>query len=96
MTTNFNLILDRLGPGSTTAALSPGAYRGGSVKYATGVEGVEGVEGRRAGKTGENKKVAKVETAIGTWNVRTLKACGKAEVLVQEMDRLELEHFRHI
>eukprot|EP00795_Rhopilema_esculentum_P006996 gene6996-biopygen8422 len=42
----------------------------------------------RAGRAGGNRKVAKVETAIGTWNVRTLKACGKAEVLVQEMDRL--------
>ena len=88
MTTNFNLIRDRSGPGSTTAALSPGASREGSVKYATRVEVVEGVEGRRAGRAGGNRKVAKVETAIGTWNVRTLKACGKAEVLVQEMDRL--------
>ena len=39
---------------------------------------------------GENLriKIAKVETMIGTWNVKKSRQCGKMEVLAQEMDRM--------
>lgn len=75
MTTEINLIPDRSGPGIKTAALSFGPSREGSVKYATGDETSE-------------RNVTKVETVIGTWNVRSLSQCGKAELLVHEMDNL--------
>ncbi|XP_037780246.1 uncharacterized protein LOC119576673 [Penaeus monodon] len=75
MTTEINLIPDRSGPGIKTAALSFGPSREGSVKYATGDETSE-------------RNVTKVETVIGIWNVRSLNQCGKAELLVHEMDNL--------
>ncbi|XP_037774570.1 craniofacial development protein 2-like [Penaeus monodon] len=55
--------------------ISFGPSREGSVKYATGDETSE-------------RNVTKVETVIGTWNVRSLSQCGKAELLVHEMDNL--------
>jgi len=55
--------------------ISFGPSREGSVKYATG------------DKTSE-RNVTKVETVIGTWIVRSLSQCGKAELLVHEMDNL--------
>lgn len=77
MTTKTNLIPDRSGPGSTTAALPSDPSRGGSGKFATGEENLD------------RQNVAKVEMVIATWNVRTLRESGKVDVLVQEMNQLE-------
>ncbi len=73
MALNKNLIPDRSGPGSTTAALSFDVCRGGSEKYAT---------------SSQNSKlsITKQWTTIATWNVRTLKDDGKIELLVNEMN----------
>ena len=75
MTTTINLIPDRSGPGLTTAALSLGHPGRGSDKWATGVET-------------ERRRIAKINTMIGTWNVRSLRQSGKMELLVEEMDHL--------
>ncbi len=69
------LIPDRSGPGITTAALPFGPSREGSEKLATGKETTR-------------RNIAKVETVIGTWNVRPVSQAGNVEVLVQEMDQL--------
>ena len=87
MTLKTNLIPDRSGPGSTTAALPSGPSREGSEKFATGDEWRNEC---RETKEERNLKrnVAKEEMMIGTWNVRSLRQCGKMEVLVQEMDQM--------
>lgn len=75
---------DRSGPGITTAAPFFGSSRGDGEKCATG-----GEARAKAGEGGGEplkRKVAKEETVIGTWNVRTLKQSGKMEVLVNEME----------
>ena len=70
-------IPDRSRPGSTTAALSIGGTQDGSVKYATGT------------KTKTALKLTTDQVTIGTWNVRTLYACGKLKELEQA-----LSHYR--
>ena len=76
MTTIINHIPDRSGPGSTTTALPLGHPRRGSDKWATGVEAVR-------------RRIVKVNTMIGTWNVRSLRQSGKVEMLVEELDHLK-------
>ena len=59
---------DRSGPGLTTTALSTEEPQGGcSDKSATGAN--------------QAFKLASKKTIIGTWNVRTLHACGKVKEL---------------
>ena len=67
VTTLDNNTPDRSRPGSTTTALSTDSYQDGSAKYATG--------------TKSNFKLPSENVAIGTWNVRTLYACGKVKEL---------------
>ena len=67
-------IPDRSRPGLPTTALST-SPRSGSDKCATGVP--------------HSIKLARERTTIGTWNVRTLYACGKVKELTHE-----LQHYR--
>ena len=65
---------DRSWPGLTTTALSTEEPQGGcSDKSATGAN--------------QGFKLASKKTIIGTWNVRTLHACGKVEELEHEPQR---------
>ena len=73
MTTRLNSIPDWSSPGSTRTA-PPVAHQGRSEKCATDEGGKQNI------RVGEN-------TTIGTWNVRTLRATGKAEELAHEMNR---------
>ena len=74
-TPNSNIIPDRSGPGSTTAASGVGSHQGASGgKYVTG----------------GNLNIAKQEVTIGTWNVRTLSAPGKLNELEHEMENYKL------
>ena len=74
MTTNDNSIPDRSSPGSKRTA-PPVAHQGRGDKCATD-------EGNKALR-------ARNSTVIGTWNVKTLRAAGKAEELAHEMKRYE-------
>ena len=66
---------DRSRPGQTTTALSTDEHQGGSDKSATGTQ--------------PTFKISTQKVTIGTWNVRTLHACGK----VKELEH-ELEHYQ--
>ena len=66
---------DRSGPGSPTTALSTGELQGGSDKLATGAK--------------PTFKMASGKVNIGTWNVRTLYACGKVNELEHELKRYQ-------
>ena len=66
---------DRSGPGLTTAALSTGVHQGGGVKRATGAK--------------NTFKISSETAIIGTWNVRTLYACGKIKELEHELQHYE-------
>ena len=63
---------DRSRPGSTTTALPTASHQGGSEKCATDEKTI---------------KLPRENTYIGTWNVRTLYACGKTEELTHELTR---------
>ena len=80
MTKKTYLIPDQSGPGIKTAALPSEPSREESGKCATGDEWRD--------EKNLRIKIAKVENMIGTWNVRTLRQCGKMEVSAQEMDRM--------
>ena len=66
---------DRSGPGKTTTALSADEPQGGSDKLATG--------------TPPTFKLPTQKITIGTWNVRTLHACGKVQELEHELKRYQ-------
>ena len=65
---------DRLRPGIPTTAPSIGASQDGGGKYATGTQ-EPGI------------KLQAEKTIIGTWNTRTLYACGKLQELTHELER---------
>ena len=68
---------DRSRPGATTTALPAAMSQGtGSEKYATGTY-------RKTIKLPTDK------TVIGTWNIRTLFACGKIKELTHELSRYQ-------
>ena len=75
MTTNDNSIPDRSSPGSKRTA-PPVAHQGRGDKCATDEGGNKALRARN-------------NTVIGTWNVKTLRAVGKAEELAHEMNRYE-------
>ena len=87
MTLKTNVIPDRSGPGSTKAALPSGPSREGSEKFATGDKWRNECRATREERN-LKRNVGKEEMMIGTWNVRSLRQCGKMEVLVQEMDQM--------
>jgi exonuclease III len=64
---------DRSGPGTTTTAHSTASFQGGCDKWATGAK--------------TSIKLPTEGTTIGTWNVRTLHACGKIHELTHELKR---------
>ena len=68
---------DRSRPGKTslTTALPTVLPQGGGDKFATGT------------RTTPLHSLPKTNTIIGTWNVRTLYACGKVKELTHELDR---------
>ena len=66
---------DRSRPGSTTTALSTVELQGGSDKSATGAK--------------PTLKLVYGKVNIGTWNVRTLNACGKVNELEHELKRYQ-------
>ena len=70
---NGNIIPDRSRPGQTTSARPIGSPQDGREKSATGVT--------------ETIKLQTQVTTIGTWNVRTLHACGKINELTHELER---------
>ena len=74
-TANKTNMPDRSGPGSPTTALSTGELQGGSDKLATGAK--------------PTFKMASEKVNIGTWNVRTLYACGKVNELEHELKRYQ-------
>ena len=71
MTTHNHTIPDRSPPGSTRATPSA-IHQDGGVKYATGTS---------------SKIRGRDNITIGTWNTRTLRAAGKLQELIHEMDR---------
>ena len=64
----------------TTTALSIGANQDSSVKLAG-----------RAIQLKNKIKLPDTITTIGTWNVRTLRRCGKIHELTNELDRYQLD-----
>lgn len=68
---------DRSRPGKTllTTALTTVLPQGGGDKFATGT------------RITPTHSLPKNNTVIGTWNVRTLYACGKVKELTHELDR---------
>ena len=76
-----NTMPDRSRPGKTTTALSIGENQDGSVKLTTGKLEVE--------QPLYNIKLSNAITTIGTWNVRTLRICGKINELTNELDRYQ-------
>lgn len=64
---------DRSGPGSTTTARPIDSLQDGRDKLATEVK--------------NNIKLPTQGTTIGTWNVRTLHACGRVAELTHELER---------
>ena len=76
-TTRANIIPDRSRPGSTTTAFSTGRHQGGDDKSATGAR--------------HTLRLPSEKMTIGTWNVRTLYACGKMKELEHELSRYRWE-----
>mgnify|MGYP006275504321 CR=1 FL=1 len=68
-------IPDRSRPGSPTTALSTDKHQGGGDKSATGAK--------------DTFKLPSEKVTIGTWNVRTLYACGKVKELEHELKRYQ-------
>ena len=66
---------DRSRPGATTTALPAAVSQGRSEKYAT--------------ETHQIIKLPNNNTVIGTWNVRTLYACGKVKELTHELSKYQ-------
>ena len=76
---------DRSWPGSTTTSLPIGANQDGGAKFANGRAN------KRTTCTNDNLKIPKSIITIGTWNVRTLRRCGKLEELTNELKRYRLD-----
>ena len=74
-----NTMPDRSRPGKTMIALSIGVNQDGSVKLTTGKLELE--------QPFYNIKLSNAITTIGTWNVRTLRRCGKINELTNELER---------
>ena len=70
-----NKMPDRSGPGSTTTARPIDSLQDGSDKCATGAT--------------TTIKLPTRGTTIGTWNVRTLYACGRIHELTHELKRYQ-------
>ena len=70
---------DRSRPGKTslTTALPTALPQGGGDKFTTGTRS----------RSTPSLSIPRNETIIGTWNVRTLYACGKVKELTHELDR---------
>ena len=73
--TRANNTPDRSGPGLPTTAHSIGKHQDGGDKSATGVKA--------------SFKLPSEKVTIGTWNVRTLYACGKVKELEHELKRYQ-------
>ena len=73
------LLPDRSWTGLTKTALSIGANQDGSVKLATG----------RAKQLKKQVKTTRYNNNYMTWNVRTLRRCGKIHELTNELDRYQ-------
>lgn len=65
---------DRSRPGKTTTALPTDLPQGGDDKFTTGT------------RTPSMHSLPRSDTIIGTWNIRTLYACGKVKELTHELD----------
>ena len=74
MKKRINTIPDRSRPGLPTTARPVGAIQDGRDKYATGANTI---------------KLPSQATTIGTWNVRTLYACGRLQELIHELKRYQ-------
>ena len=74
-----NTMPDRSRPVKTTTALSIGENQDGSVKLTTGKLELE--------QPFYNIKLSNAITTIRTWNVRTLRRCGKINELTNELER---------